>query len=201
MAYTKSPLAFFGKTYSITSHVIALQTFSHAGTTTGGSISCVLANQITCIAHGLIVGDRVRFTQVGTLPTELPVVPATSITADYYVKTVETADIITLSATRGGATLAITVSGSGANTCQVMGPLDEVTSTEATASTTGDWRKMVFGIMEMLYWRYTSLATADRPSRLSIARNSSVDDSTGNITRFYTVTITTAPTGVEVIDE
>ena len=60
---------------------------------------------------------------------------------------------------------------------------------------------MVFGIMEMLYWRYTNLATADRPSRLSITRNSSVDDSTGNITRYYSVTITIAPTGVEVVDE
>lgn len=195
MAYTKSPLAFFGKTYSITSHAIALQTATHAGTTTGGNITCVIANQITCVAHGLIVGDRVRFTQGTTLPTGL------AAATDYYVKTVESADIITLSATRGGATLAITVSGTGANTCQVMGPLDEVTSTEATASSTGDWRKMVFGIMEMLYWRYTSLATADRPSRLSITRNSSVDDSTGNITRYYSVTITTAPTGVEVIDE
>ena len=195
MAYTKSPLAFFGKTYSITSNAIALQTATHAGTTTGGNITCVIANQITCVAHGLIVGDRVRFTQGTTLPTGL------AAATDYYVKTVESADIITLSATRGGATLAITVSGTGANTCQVMGPLDEVTSTEATASSTGDWRKMVFGIMEMLYWRYTSLATADRPSRLSITRNSSVDDSTGNITRYYSVTITTAPTGVEVIDE
>ena len=195
MAYTKSPLAFFGKTYSITSNAIALQTATNAGTTTGGNITCVIANQITCVAHGLIVGDRVRFTQGTTLPTGL------AAATDYYVKTVESADIITLSATRGGATLAITVSGTGANTCQVMGPLDEVTSTEATASVAGDWRKMVFGIMEMLYWRYTSLATADRPSRLSITRNSSVDDSTGNITRYYSVTITTAPTGVEVIDE
>ena len=195
MAYTKSPLAFFGKTYSITSNALALQTATHAGTTTGGNITCVIANQITCVAHGLIVGDRVRFTQGTTLPTGL------AAATDYYVKTVESADISTLSATRGGATLAITVSGTGANTCQVMGPLDEVTSTEATASVAGDWRKMVFGIMEMLYWRYTSLATADRPSRLSITRNSSVDDSTGNITRYYSVTITTAPTGVEVIDE
>ena len=195
MAYTKSPLAFFGKTYSITSHVIALQTATHAGTATGGDVSCAVANQVTCIAHGLIIGDRVRFTEVGALPTGL------AITTDYYVKTVESVDIVTLSATRGGAAIAITVGGSGANLCLVMGPLDEVTSTEATASTTGDWRKMVFGIMEMLYWRYTSLATADRPARLSITRNSSVDDSTGNITRYYSVTITTAPTGVEVIDE
>jgi len=28
-----------------------------------------------------------------------------------------------------------------------------------------------------------------------------VNDATGNITRYYNVTITTAPTGVEVIDE
>lgn len=196
MPYAKSPLAFFGKTYAIASNEVRLKTNTYAGVTTGTTVSCAVADTVLfAAAHDLIIGDRVRFTQVTTLPTGL------AAATDYYVKTVPTTTTVTLSATRGGATLAITVGGTSDNTCQVMGPLDEVTDTEATASSTGDWRKMVFGIMEMLYWRYTSLATADRPSRLSITRNSSVDDSTGNITRYYSVTITTAPTGVEVVDE
>jgi len=196
MAYTKSPLAFFGKTYAIASNEVRLKTSTFTGTTTGTTVSCAVSNTVLFAAvHDLIVGDRVRFTQVTTLPTGL------AAATDYYVKTVPSTTTITLSATRGGPTLAITVGGTSDNTCQVMGPLDEVTDTEATASSTGDWRKIVFGIMEMLYWRYTSLATADRPAYTSVSRSSSVDDTTGNITRYYTVTITTAPTGVEVIDE
>lgn len=199
MAYSKSPLAFFGKSYSLASSAISLKTNTAAGTTTGTTVSCATADILLfAAAHELIVGDRVRFSLAGTTPA-LPT--GISESTDYYVKTTPTTDTITLSATRGGTTLAITVGGTAANTCQVMGVLDEVTDTEATASTVGDWRKVVFGIMEMLYWRYTSLAVGDRSSKLTITRNSNVDDGTGTITRSYFVTVITTASAVEVIDE
>jgi hypothetical protein len=201
MAYSKSPLAFFGKSYSLASNAISLQTSTATGTTTptSGTISCATADTLLfSSAHGLIVGDRVRFSLAGTSPV-LPT--GIAVNTDYYVKTVPTTTTVTISATRGGGTLAITAGGTTANTCQVMGLLDEVTDTEATATTAGDWRKVVFGIMEMLYWRYTSLAVEDRSSRLTVTRNSAIDDTTGVITRTYTTTIVTAPSAVEVIDE
>lgn len=196
MSYSKSPLAFFGKTYAVASSAITLVHAGHAGTTTGTTVSCAVADTVLFAAvHGLIVGDRVRFTQVTTLPTGL------AAATDYYVKTVVDTTNVTLSTTRGGATLAITASGTSDNTCQVMGALDEVDATEATASSTGDWRKVCFGIIEMIYQRWTSLATDDRPAKMTVSRSSSVNETSGEITRYYTISFVTAPTGTEVVSE
>jgi hypothetical protein len=61
-------------------------------------------------AHGLQVNDMVRFTSTTTLPA--PLVAGT----DYYVKTVPSTTTFTISATKGGATLDITTTGTGTHT-------------------------------------------------------------------------------------
>lgn len=63
---------------------------------------------VTIPHHGLEVGDTVKF---GTITTTTGIVAGTL----YYVKSVPTADTVTLSATNGGATLALTTNGTAAS--------------------------------------------------------------------------------------
>jgi len=67
----------------------------------------------TAVAHGLVVGDRVRLASTGALPTGL------AVTTDYYVVSVPSSTTFTLAATVGGT--AITTSGtqSGTHTLSV----------------------------------------------------------------------------------
>ena len=68
-------------------------------------------DEITCTGHGLSANDLVHFTNSGgALPTGL------SANTVYYVKTVVSANVITVSATRGGAVLDITGAGTGTHT-------------------------------------------------------------------------------------
>lgn len=81
-------------------------------------------------AHGLSVGDEVKVASVTT---------TTGITANtvYYVLTVPTSTTLTLSATNGGSTLALTTNGTG-------GALTEVAETQgAVASVSGFLRREV----------------------------------------------------------
>jgi len=66
----------------------------------------------TAVGHGLAVGDRIRFPAV---------VGGTGLTADtgrYFVRTVPSADTFTISATLGGAQLAITADATAGTTVQ-----------------------------------------------------------------------------------
>lgn len=74
--------------------------------------------------------------------------------------------------------------------------------TDAEADpTTGDSRKVAFEIMEALYQAWLAVPTADRPTKMSVARSSSVNEETGVISRYYTFRFDVEPTGVEVSDE
>jgi hypothetical protein len=64
--------------------------------------------------------------------------------------------------------------------------LAQLTDVEAHA-TTGDFRKIVFAIMEMLAVKWEATAVADRPTKLSITKSSSLNSQTGAITNAYTV--------------
>lgn len=71
------------------------------------------------VASGMAVGDPVVATTSGTLPTGM------STLTTYYIKTisgVEESATVTLSATYGGATLAITGAGSGTHTFTPLRP-------------------------------------------------------------------------------
>lgn len=198
MAFNSAPSSFFGAAYALASNAISLKTATDTsgvtvGTTFVGAASTDLIT--TATAHGLLVGDRVRCVAgTGALPTGI------SAATDYWVRSVPTSTTLTLSATRGGALLDITVDGGTAHLLKSMGPLDEVTDTEANAST-GDWRKVLFGIMEMIYYKWTGTATADRPGKVVVTRSATVNNTTNEITRSYTVRITLSPTAVDVAAE
>ena len=66
---------------------------------------------VTWTAHGRSVGDQVRFTTTGSLPTGF------STATTYYVNNVISANSFTLSASAGGASILATAVGSGTHTC------------------------------------------------------------------------------------
>lgn len=65
---------------------------------------------VTWTAHGLSVGDKVKFSTTGALPTGL------TAGTEYFVKTVPTADSFQLALTAGGAAITTTGSQSGVHT-------------------------------------------------------------------------------------
>lgn len=197
--YDQAPISFFGPGYSYASSEIKLKTSGASAMTTGGTLTAnTLLNTITfTTAHNLKARDRVRFTTTGTLPA--PLVAAT----DYYVSAVLSDVAIQITAAIGSPALALTTNGTGTNTMQHFGPLAEVTNLEAAAEVggTGDWRKVVYGIMEMLHSKYIGTPVEDRPNKLVISRSSTVDEETGLITRTYFVNIVTESTAAEVVAE
>jgi hypothetical protein len=78
--------------------------------------------------------------------------------------------------------------------------LPELTDAEANAST-GDVRKVIFAIMEQLYTKYNSLATADKPTKMTISKSSSINTSTGIVTNTYTIRLLTSIVSQEVVAE
>ena len=100
-----------------------------------------------------------------------------------------------------------TLSGSGTTAAVNFGisgntnaTLPEITTAEANA-TTGDIRKIYYGIVEQLYQSYLAKATADRPNRMAISKSSNVDATTGFITTNYTIQFVLAATGLDVTTE
>jgi hypothetical protein len=80
--------------------------------------------------------------------------------------------------------------------------LAEVTETEADPSNAGgDYRKVLFGIAEMIYQKWLGLDAEDRPTKMQVFRSSSVNETTGHITRNYTLQFIIAPDTVEVVSE
>lgn len=73
----------------------------------------------------------------------------------------------------------------------------ELTAAEADG-TTGDIRKIAFALAEKLYQAYNGTAAADRPTKMTITRASSVNDTTGDVTRTYTFRFTLVNTATEV---
>ena len=78
--------------------------------------------------------------------------------------------------------------------------LPEVTDTEANA-TTGDIRKVGYGINEAFWQAWNSTATADRPGKMTLSKSSSVDATTGITSTFYTWRFDTEAPSYEVVDE
>jgi hypothetical protein len=78
--------------------------------------------------------------------------------------------------------------------------LAELSDAEADDGT-GDWRKVLFALMEAVYANWIATDAADRPAKVRVFRGSSVNETTGVITRNYTVQIDTGVTGEEVVDE
>jgi len=102
-----------------------------------------------------------------------------------------------------------TVSGSGTTAAINFGisgntavgeALPEITSSEANA-TTGDIRKIYYGLAEKMYQSYNLKATGDLPNRMTFNKSSSVNSSTGLITTTYSFQFVLAATGLDVTAE
>lgn len=74
------------------------------------TITIAAPGVVTWTAHGLDVGDKVKFSTTGALPTGL------TAGTEYFVKTAPSADTFTLSMTNGGAAITTTGSQSGVHT-------------------------------------------------------------------------------------
>lgn len=111
-----------GTTYYV-SRVISADSFTVMTGPTGGSeIVCttdgtgtqtaiITPTVISWTGHGRSVGDQVRFTTTGGLPTGF------AVSTTYYVNSVISANSFTLSASAGGASILATAVGSGTHTC------------------------------------------------------------------------------------
>lgn len=198
MAYTEyeSPEEFFGPGYSLVSSEIALSTSDHALLAVDDFTADDTNDTLTTAsAHHLLPGDRVRVSSTGTLPAGL------SAGTDYWVRTRPSATEITLGSTQNAsANVDITDSGSGTHSIEVAPPLKEVTDAEANAAS-GDARKVVFGILDMLARRLQAIPAADRPTKLTVTRNTFEDANTGEFLKTYNFTVRTQSSGFEVADE
>ena len=75
-----------------------------------------------------------------------------------------------------------------------------VSDAEAHAST-GNYRNIMYGLLEDMYTRFNALITADRPTKMTFTRATSVNDSTQTGTVAFTVRFTTDDLNGEVSDE
>ena len=191
MAFNKFPAKWLGPGYSVAASEIKIATATHAALTVGTSFTGDADDDVLTFAadHNLRIGDKITVAG-GSLPTGMTA-------GDYYVKTVPSATTITVSETPDGDTLDLTVDGSGTATTAAY--LAEVTDAEA-AEATGDIRKVIFGIMEMLYTAWSRIASADRPAKLTIYRSSQSSGGT-TLTHTYTVVVQNSITAQEVEDE
>jgi hypothetical protein len=75
------------------------------------------------------------------------------------------------------------------------------TGTGATVKS-GDVRRILMGIVEAAYQKYQTYTTAGTaPAKMFIGRSSSINDTTGILTRNYTLTFQTDISSVEVTEE
>lgn len=193
MAYSAVPTTWLGKGYSLSSGVISLTNASDGGVSIGDFTAVAATDVITLSTHGLKVGDAVKVSTTTTLPGGL------SADTVYYVLTVPSADTLTLSETLNGGTLDITDTGTGTHTMLAIA-LPELTDAEANAST-GDIRKIYFALAEAIYQSWNNTATANRPTKMTIARSSSINESTGIATKTYVLTFATGVISQEVTPE
>lgn len=194
--YNPKPQAFFGPGYSVASSEIRLKTADASPVTTGGTFTADSENNriTTATAHNVKVNDVVKFNPVGTLPEPL------IDDVDYFVNTVISDTEFTVSATKLGETINLSTNGSGANTVGSLSSLSEVTDVEADPDT-GDWRKVLFGIVEMAFQQNNNTPSTARSTRLDIRRSSMENSVTGKIIRNYTFRFETDVEGIDVAPE
>lgn len=200
MAFSKLPRSFFGVDFAVSAGNLIFGNFSKsAGTTAATFTATPTANVITTLAsHFLKPGDAIKFSGTAlvgiTMGTVYFVKTATEVTAGAGFTR------LTVAATATGAEIAVGAP-TGTITITALGLLYDVTDTEAEPVTTGDWRRIISGFMEMLNRRWTGIPLADRPAKLTISRSSGVDPVTLEIVLTYTVRVVNAPAPLEVADE
>lgn len=88
----------------------------------------------------------------------------------------------------------------GTNITVPIASFPELTAAEADG-TTGDIRKIVWAITEKLYQAYNATATADRPTKWTMSKSSSINTTTGVVTNTFVTTIQTEIATQEVGSE
>ena len=78
--------------------------------------------------------------------------------------------------------------------------LPELTDAETNA-TTGDFRRLMYGLSEGLYQKYNAIPDADKPTKLIIGRSTTENSNTGEFSRTYSFQFQLDATGFEVADE
>lgn len=78
----------------------------------------------------------------------------------------------------------------------------ELTAAEADGAT-GDIRKILFALCEAAYQAWLTQGATGQPTKMTISRNSSVNELTNEVTRQYTLVFVTEPAAgaTEVVDE
>ena len=75
-----------------------------------------------------------------------------------------------------------------------------ITDAEADA-TTGDSRRILFGLLQDMYARFNAIDAADRPGKMQFLRSTSVNDVTQQGVVTFTIRFTTDDIVAEVADE
>lgn len=75
-----------------------------------------------------------------------------------------------------------------------------VTDAEADA-TTGDSRRILFGLLQDMYARFNAIDAADRPTKMQFLRSTSVNDITQQGSVTFTIRFVTGDVVTEVADE
>lgn len=75
-----------------------------------------------------------------------------------------------------------------------------VDSSEADPST-GDTRRVLYGLLQDVYSRWASIETEDRPTKMTITRTTNVNDTAKSAVVTFTVRFTTDDIVTEVADE
>ena len=88
----------------------------------------------------------------------------------------------------------------GTNVTFPIASIPELTAAEADGDT-GDMRRVLFAMLEAFYQTWLTIPTADRPAMMTIYRNTSTNDTTGEITKTYQFQFKVKHTGTEVVDE
>jgi hypothetical protein len=189
-----TPEKFFGKGYDLASSELTLTANAHAGVTVG-AMTADATDLITVVGHCLRVGDKVQFATDTTLPSGL------AVATDYFVISTPDADTFTVAAgSVFGTVIDTTDAGTGTHSLVVMGLLPEITDAEADP-TTGDARKVIYGMLEMLYAKFSGLPLADRPTKIDFTRTTTEDQATGEFVKRYNITIRTGAAQLEVANE
>jgi hypothetical protein len=158
------------------------------------SSSKMLINPVSLTSGGLTVDEIAE--------TSVPLTTGGALTAGltYTVTTAQTGAAPTLAEwnTMGWNGTAVPVLGD-TFTALTTGV---VAATGSVVVKSGDVRRILFGIVEAAYQKYLTYTTAGTaPAKMSIARTSSVNDATGVLTRFYTLTFVTDISAVEISEE
>jgi hypothetical protein len=80
------------------------------------------------------------------------------------------------------------------------GLLPGVSTAEAN-STTGDFRKLMYGTIDGLYESYSAVPQVSKSTKMIISRSTAEDQTTGGFTRNYVFQFKLDSTGFEVADE